>query len=140
VVRGAKSTRYNAKPRKTSTSAAVTLIGKGVVVGLVVSLIAVVLLTLANVATDSVFLEEYNRYIMVAITVGSIFLGSAYAAKKAGAQGIIIGMSVGLIYVLVSVAIGLEMSDDSPLLMVLTSRVIAGVAAGALGGLVGVNL
>ncbi|MBP2650071.1 MAG: Protein of unknown function transrane [Firmicutes bacterium] len=138
MVRSAKNSRYNAKPQR--PAGIMVLIFKGVVVGFIVSIIAAVLFALATITTDNDLLEEYNRYIVVAITVISIFLGSAYAAKKAGCQGVIIGISVGVIYVLISVAIGLELDHDSPLLLVMINRLMAGVAAGALGGLVGVNL
>lgn len=115
-------------------------IGKGVLVSLLVSLVAIIFLSVVSLATESMFIDTYLRYIMVGVTVASIFLGSAYAARAAGGAGLLIGVAVGLVYVLISVGVGLEMSQESLSLLVLANKLLAGIAAGALGGLVGVNL
>jgi putative membrane protein (TIGR04086 family) len=116
------------------------LIFKGILVSLAVSLVCILFLSLVSLATESVFIENYLRYVMVGVTVVSIFVGSAYAAQRAGSAGLIIGMAVGIVYVLVSIGVGLEMSSDSVSFLVLGNKFLAGIAAGALGGLVGVNL
>lgn len=115
-------------------------IGAGVLVGLMVSLVAIIFLSVVSLATESLFIENYLRYIMVAVTVTSIFIGSAFAAQRAGGAGLLVGMAVGIIYVLISVGVGLEMTQEPVSLLVLANKVFAGIAAGALGGLVGVNL
>jgi putative membrane protein (TIGR04086 family) len=116
------------------------LVFKGIMVSLLVSLICTLFLSLISLVTESLFLDNYMKYIMVAVSVASIFIGSAYAAQKAGSGGLVIGVAVGIIYVLISVGIGLEMSNDSTTVFVLINKFLAGIAAGALGGLVGVNL
>lgn len=130
--------RFNAQPQKTPGMA--VLIFKGILVSLAVSLVCILFLSLVSLATESVFIENYLRYIMVGVTVASIFVGSAYAAQRAGSAGLMIGMAVGIVYVLVSIGVGLEMSSDSVSFLVLGNKFLAGIAAGALGGLVGVNL
>ncbi|MDR3565848.1 MAG: TIGR04086 family membrane protein [Negativicutes bacterium] len=130
--------RFGAQPKKAPGFA--VMIGKGVLVSLVVSLICVLFLSLASLGTENLLVENYMRYIMVAVTMSSIFIGSAYAAQRAGAAGLLIGMAVGGVYVLISLAIGLEMSTDAVSMLVLANKFVAGLAAGALGGLVGVNL
>lgn len=119
---------------------AMTAIGKGVLVSLLVSLVAIIFLSVVSLATESLFIENYLRYIMVGVTVASIFIGSAYAAQRAGGAGLLVGMAVGLVYVLISVGVGLEMTPEPVSLLVLANKFFAGIAAGALGGLVGVNL
>lgn len=133
-----KSSRFGAQPKKVPGVA--VLMFKGILVSLAVSLVCILFLALAGLATETLFVDNYIRYIMVGVTMVSIFIGSAYAAQRAGAAGLIIGMAVGTVYVLISLAIGLEMSQDSVSVFVLASKFLAGIAAGALGGLVGVNL
>lgn len=134
----ARRARFNAQPPKVPGTAMV--IFKGVMVSLLVSLVAVLFLAFVSLVTDGSFIENYIRYIMVGITVASIFIGSAYAAQKAGSAGLFIGASVGIIYVLISVAIGLEVTPDTVSFLVLVNKLVAGIAAGTLGGLIGVNL
>ncbi|MDR7865606.1 MAG: TIGR04086 family membrane protein [Sporomusaceae bacterium] len=119
---------------------AVMAIGAGVLVSLTVSLVAIIFLSVVSLATESLFIENYLRYIMVAVTVTSIFIGSAFAAQRAGGAGLLVGMAVGLMYVLISVGVGLEMTQEPVSLLVLANKAFAGIAAGALGGLVGVNI
>jgi putative membrane protein (TIGR04086 family) len=138
VAKVSRNARFGAQPKKAPGVA--VLIFKGVLVSLIVSLICVLFLALASLSTESLLVENYARYIMVAVTVISIFIGSAYAAQRAGSAGLFIGMAVGAAYVLISLAIGLEITPDSVSFLVLANKFLAGIAAGALGGLVGVNL
>ncbi len=133
-----RRTRMGVQPQK--VPGAVTAIGKGVLVSLVVSLVAIVFLSVVSLATESLFVENYLRYIMVGVTVASIFIGSAYAAQRAGGAGLLVGVAVGDIYVLISIGVGLETTPEPLSLLVLVNKFFAGIAAGALGGLVGVNL
>lgn len=133
-----RRTRYNAQPQNVPGMAGLIL--RGVLVSLAVSLIGVIFLSLVSLATDSLIVDNYMRYIMVGVTVISIFLGSAYAGQKARSGGLVLGVAIGVIYVLISIAFGLEMSQDSISWLVLGNKFLAGIAAGALGGLVGVNL
>lgn len=133
-----RRTRASSQPQKGPGAAVV--IGKGVLVSLVVSLTAILFLSVVSMVTESQFIENYLRYIMVGVTVISIFIGSAYAAHRAGGAGLIIGMVVGAFYVLISIGLGLEMTQEPVSLLVLTTKFLAGIATGALGGLVGVNL
>lgn len=133
-----RRTRVSVQTQKVPGAA--MAIGAGVLVSLMVSLVAITFLSVVSLATESLFVENYLRYIMVAVTVTSIFLGSAFAAQRAGGAGLLVGMAVGLMYVLISVGVGLEMTQEPVSLLVLANKAFAGIAAGALGGLVGVNL
>lgn len=133
-----RRTRANSQPQKVQGAAVV--IGKGVLVSLIVSLIAIIFLSVVSLVTENQIIEDYLRYIMVGVTVISIFIGSAYAANRAGGGGLIIGMAVGALYALISVGIGLEMTHEPVSLLILASKFLAGIAAGVLGGLVGVSL
>jgi putative membrane protein (TIGR04086 family) len=116
------------------------LIVKGVLLSIAVSLLFTIMLSIISLITENLYVDKYMQYIMVGITMVSIFIGSAFATLRAESMGLIIGISVGVIYVLISVAIGMSLSRESISLLMLANKIIAGIAAGALGGLVGVNI
>jgi len=131
--------RWNTADNKKMTNP-LSLIIRGTCISFIFSLLSVLLLAIFTLVSDSEYLEAYLEYIMVAISIGSIFLGSVLATQKAEAKGLLIGMSVGILYVGISVLIGMELNNDAATTLVLLNKLLAGVAAGALGGLVGVNL
>lgn len=131
-------TRGNTKIRKSSRS--VVLVFVGVVVSLVVSLVCTVFLSLVSLVSEGSFIEQYMQYIMVAVTMVSIFIGSVFATQKAAAKGLLIGIAVGFIYVIVSVGFGMELCQETISLLVFANKFVAGIAVGALGGLIGINL
>jgi len=131
-------TRFNTKPPKVSGTA--VLIFKGVLVSLIVALVCTLFLSMISLVTENTYVDDYIQYIMVGVTMISIFIGSVYATQKALSKGLIIGMLIGIIYVLISVGLGMEISHESVSVLVLANKFVAGIAAGILGGLVGVNL
>ena len=137
----AKTSRYTrpatqpAKPPR-----ATMLILKGAFISIVTSVLCIVTLALITLATENTSIESYAPYIMIGVSLLSIFIGSAWATKEAQARGLLIGMAVGVIYVLLSLAIGIELNQETLSLLVVANKLGAGLAAGALGGMVGVNL
>ncbi len=129
---------YSAQPKK--VSGVVIPIFQGLLASFVVSIISIVFLSFLTLSSESTLLENYLQYVIVAVTMGSIFIGSAFATKRVESRALIIGMAVGCIYVLFSVGIGMELANESISWLVLANKFIAGLAAGALGGIVGVNL
>lgn len=129
-----------APKRQPQDTGAVVLIFKGVVASLIVSVACALFLSFVSLVSENTYIDKYMQYIMVAVTMVSIFVGSVYATQKAESKGLIIGMAIGIIYVLISVGFGMKLSHDSIAMLVLLNKCLAGVAAGALGGLVGVNL
>ena len=130
-------TRFNTTPKGPGTA---ILIGKGVFVSIITSLVCTFFLSLISLVTENTYIDNYMQYVMVGVTLVSIFIGSVYATQQAESKGLIIGILIGLIYVLISVGIGMEISRESISLLVLANKFMAGVAVGILGGLVGVNL
>lgn len=126
--------------RQMESTGIILLIFKGVGVSLVVSVVFLMFLALISLISDNLLIDRYMKYIMVGVTMISIFVGSIYSAQRAESKGLIIGMSIGVVYVLCSVAIGLKLSHEPVIMLVILNKCVAGVAAGALGGLVGVNL
>lgn len=132
------STRFNTKPSKGAGTA--VLILRGVLVSLFISLACTVFLSVVSLLTENTFIDSYIQYIMVGVNMISIFIGSIYATQQAAGKGLIIGTLIGVIYVLLSAGLGMEIMQESISLAVLANKFVAGVAAGILGGLVGVNL
>lgn len=129
-----------APKRQPKDAGAVILIFQGVVASLIVSIVCMLFLSFVSLVSENTYIDKYMQYIMVAVTMVSIFVGSVYATQKAESKGLIIGMAIGIIYVLISVGLGMKLSHEPFIMLVLLNKFIAGVAAGALGGLVGVNL
>lgn len=132
------STRFNTKPSKVSGTG--ELIVRGVMVSLLVSMVCTVLLSLISLITEDTYIDSYIQYIMVGVTMLSIFVGSMYATRQAASKGMLIGTFVGVVYVLLSAGLGMEMIQEYISIAILANKLVAGVAAGILGGLVGVNL
>jgi len=133
-----RRTRYNVQPPK--ASGWVILLFKGILVSLIVSIVSILFLTIISLSTDSSVIDKYMQYIMVAITMLSIFTGSAYVAQKAESMVLILGIAIGISYVLISVGIGAELNYESISILVLLNKLAAGTAAGVLGSIVGANL
>lgn len=131
-------TRLHTKPPKVSGTA--MLICKGVLVSFSFSVVCILLLTVISGMTENTYVDDYIQYIMVGVMMLSIFFGSAFSAHYAQAKGMLIGLSIGIIYVFFSVGIGMEINQGSINVFVLANKLIAGIAVGILGGLVGVNL
>jgi putative membrane protein (TIGR04086 family) len=130
-------TRFNTTPKGPGTA---MLIGKGVFVSIITSLVCTFFLSVISLVTENTYIDNYMQYVMVGVTMISIFIGSVYATQQAESRGLIIGVLIGLIYVLISVGIGMEISQESISLLVLANKFMAGIAVGILGGLIGVNL
>ncbi len=118
----------------------VALIIAGVMMSLAISAFAVIFLSVFFLVLESSFVERNLQYVIVGITMISIFLGSVYATFKVESKGLIVGLIIGLCYVSVSILIGFYVSQDNLSIGVLLNKYLAGIAAGGLGGLVGVNL
>lgn len=118
----------------------VVLIIAGVMMSLAISVVAVIFLSVFFLVSESSFVERNLQYVIVGITMTSIFIGSVYATFKVESKGLIVGLIIGLCYVSASILIGLYVAQDNLSIWVLLNKYLAGIAAGGLGGLVGVNL
>ena len=128
---------YPQAPRAANIPLAVL---KGVGVSIAASLMGVVGLAVITLASENSVIDHYLEYSMVAITMISIFAGSVYAAKQTAAKGLLVGCTVGLIYVLFSAGVGNELGQEQISWLMLGNKLTAGCMAGALGGFIGVNL
>lgn len=118
----------------------IALIVAGVMMSLAISVLAVIFLSVYFLLLESSIIERNLQYVIVGITMLSIFIGSVYATFKMEANGLIVGLIIGFCYVSVSILIGLYVAQDNLSIWVILNKYLAGMAAGGLGGLVGVNL
>jgi len=132
-----RTKNYPQVPRNINSSMAIF---KGVTVSIVSSLICAVGLSIISLISEDGFIDNYLEYIMVAVTMISIFVGSVYATKQTAAKGLLVGCAVGIVYVLFSVGIGIELGREQISWLMLGNKIAAGSLAGALGGFIGVNL
>lgn len=133
-----KFVRNNSQEQNT-VNLAITLC-KGVAVSFFISLTLIMILAFIRTVMENDFATEYMQYIMVAITMISIFVASLYAGCQAKSKGFIIGCCIGIIYVLISIGIGMKSGQDSITFFAFVNKLFAGAAAGALGGMLGINL
>lgn len=134
------SRHLRSTPKVQKNPGVALLIFKGVTASLLLSIAFALFLSLVSLITENSYIDHYMQYIMVAVTMLSIFIGSVYATQKSESRGLIIGMSIGIIYVLFSIGLGMKLSHEPIVTLVIIYKFIAGIAAGALGGLIGVNL
>jgi putative membrane protein (TIGR04086 family) len=130
----------------TSPAKYFAVILKGVALSIIISVICAFFLSVIIFFSDVSALDHYLEYIMIGVTLFGIFTGSAYASRKIStvsstlSRGLLIGVSIGIIYVLFSVGISSDLGQNQILLPVLGNKIAAGSLAGALGGFVGINL
>jgi putative membrane protein (TIGR04086 family) len=134
------SFRTKGNPQKPQNTNIPLSIFKGVAVSIVISLLCAVCLSIISLISEDRFIDNYLEYIMVAITMTSIFIGSVYATKKVASKGLLIGCAVGVVYVLFSIGVGLELGHEQVSWLMLVNKFAAGSLAGALGGFIGVSL
>lgn len=138
MAKAAKYRKSSLPPGKTAGTAMSIILG--FIVSVCISLLFITLLSIMNVVSDTFYIDNYLQYLMVAINMLSIFIGSVYAAQRVQSKVLLTGMAVGFLYVVFSIGVGMTMSGETISLSLLAGKLLTGLAAGALGGLVGVNL
>lgn len=118
----------------------IVYIVKGSAVSIIVSLLFSVFLAVISLVTDLASIERYMPYIMLGATICSVFVGSVYAAQQARAKGLLIGVGVGVAYVLAAALFDMQMSTESLSMLVFGKKLAVAAVTGAVGGMVGTNL
>ena len=136
----AKFTRSAKSPTPPSVKHICRRIAKGVLASILVSIGCLLLISIITLFTDNNYIENHIQYMMIAVTLISIFVGSVCATCRTQSRGLIVGMTVGLLYVLLSITISFTLHQDNMIILILITKCLAGLGAGAMGGLVGVNL
>lgn len=83
--------------------------------------------------------EEVISRILLVINYVAIFIGGLNSARASYRKGWLTGGFVGLLYMLIILVLGLRWVEVS-LSLDLILRIISGFIAGAIGGIIGINL
>ena len=85
--------------------------------------------------------ENLIQPVIISVTGISILAGSFFATRKVGNNGILKGITVGLIYiVLIYFISSIVNKGDFSLNLGSIIMVLAGIICGAIGGIIGVNI
>ena len=85
--------------------------------------------------------ESLIQPVVISVTGISILAGSFFATRKVGKNGILKGITVGLIYiVLIYFISSIVNKGDFSLNLGSIIMVLAGIICGAIGGIIGVNI
>lgn len=112
---------------------------KGVVISIIFTLISLTifsaLLTYTNLS------ENLIQPVVISVTGISILVGSFFTTRKVTKNGIIKGISVGLIYILLIYLISSVINNANFSLSIGSIIMITvGILCGAIGGIIGVNV
>jgi putative membrane protein (TIGR04086 family) len=113
---------------------------KGGTVSILVSVIFSVFLAVISLITDLSSIEKYMSYIITGAMICSVFIGSAYATQQSKSMGLVIGLGVGIVYVVFSAGFEIIISGESITAVAFGQKMLMTAIAGALGGVVGTNL
>lgn len=114
------------------------LILKGMIFAFLFSLICFLILSLILTFTNiSESIIKPASYIIMII---SIVVGSGYVAQRVDKRGWMHGAITGLLYIIILSIMGILTGGGMVLGQLFFSRIIIGIVAGGIGGILGINL
>ena len=112
---------------------------KGVGIAILFSL--VFLTIFSALLTYTSLSENLIQPVVISVTGISILVGSFFATRKVGKNGILKGITVGLIYILLIYFISSIVNNGNfSLNLGSIIMILAGIICGAIGGIIGVNI
>ncbi|MFY9175690.1 MAG: TIGR04086 family membrane protein [Peptococcia bacterium] len=111
---------------------------KGLIWSLITTFILSILfsLLLQYTSLSEGMLDSYGTFIFFI----SMLVGSIIGARSAGCKGLWHGLSITLVYFLFTLLFGLALSASSLTSIFVLKRLVAALAAGVLGGIIGIGL
>lgn len=113
---------------------------KGVTVSVFVSLLFSAFLATISLISDLASIEHYMPYIITGASICSVFIGSVYATQKAQRKGLVIGVGIGMIYVLIAAVFDIRVSGEIITVGAFSKKAAMLLVSGAMGGVMGTNL
>lgn len=110
---------------------------RGIVYGLGTAVILLLIISLAAVFYD--IPETVMNYIIIVISIVSLFFAGFVAAGRNEKNGLIVGIISGLIYALIVYFVGCIIYKSVNLTPEFIADLAVGAAVGGLGGVVGIN-
>lgn len=111
---------------------------RGLIGSFIILIAASLILGILFSIMDTLVEEVANRILLV-LNYAAIFGGGIYTARKTCTKGWLNGGLVGLLYMVVVLTLGSQYAENVTFLEILL-RVLSGFIAGAIGGVLGVNL
>ena len=111
---------------------------KGELFSILINTIGLILLAL--LMTYSAIAETAIPILVIAINTISIFIGTSIATINLQKNGILNGVLIGIIYIYIYFIISLVTGNINTLNPKLILLVTLGIIAGAIGGIIGINL
>ena len=112
---------------------------RGLILSLLISIAGVLMCAGIITISGNNVGENYLYYGMCFLVIISILLGSTYAASKAKNLQLVTGIVIGLVYMVVSLLIGLDYWQNLQL-SVMVVKILLGMGVGAVGSWVGAKL
>lgn len=139
MARGQRRSRriYQEPPRPATP---IIFVVKGLTASIFVSLLFSTFLATISLVTDVASIEKYMPYLTTGATICSVFIGSVYATQQSRGKGLLIGVGIGVMYVLCSAVFEIRVSGETITTIAFSKKMVMMSAAGALGGIVGTNL
>lgn len=131
---------YN-RPKDCVRSGQIVLsVGYGVLQSFLCATVFLLILTSILFFSDYSIESDVLDYVMIIMTLLSIFVAGFIAGYKLKTKGWLVGLLIGTLYAAISAGIGMEFVAAFSGYMLLGSKCILGALAGALGGIIGVNV
>ncbi|AZR72446.1 hypothetical protein BBF96_03030 [Anoxybacter fermentans] len=115
-----------------------TAILKGLICSFIILIITSIILGFLF-SMINVLSEDLINRILLAINYAAIFIGGIYTAREASCKGWLNGGLMGFCYMFIIMILGVQLVGIGLNLEVLL-RIMSGFLAGAVGGVIGVNL
>ncbi len=119
-------------------SFSISLLLKGIVFAFLFSLLCFLILSIILSFTS--ISESIIKPASYIVMIVSIVIASGYVAQRVNKKGWIHGGVTGLLYILVLTIIGYFTGGGFIFDQLLISRILLGIVAGSIGGILGINL
>ncbi len=111
---------------------------RGLIFGFLLSLICFLIISIIlSFSSISESIIKPSSYIIMVV---SIVIASGYTSRKVDKNGWLYGAITGLLYVIILTIAGMITSGGFSLEQIMISRVLMGLIAGTIGGILGINL
>lgn len=116
----------------------ISYILKGLVLAFLFSLVCFLILSIVlSLTSISENIIKPSSYIVMIV---SIVIAGIYVAMKVDKNGWLYGSITGLLYIIILTIISMIVIGGFSLNQILISRVLIGIIAGAIGGILGINI
>lgn len=132
--------RVNKKNKKNKQDAIVSWVFQGLFTSILISLLVVFVVTMYVFFSDIILTDATLKIIFTVTMLTSIFFGALLSAYQLKRNGLILGIVIGGLYAGTAILLSQFISVNIGAEMISLTKVLTCMGAGALGGMIGVNL